>query len=472
MTSELILAIDQGTHATRAIIFDIHGGVVCSAQQSIALQNLSRTEIEQSPVEILQSLQTVLESVLDNPAIDRQQVTCAGMATQRSSVVAWDRCSGRPLSPVISWQDRRTADRLHSLEDKSRNIQQLTGLQLSPHYGASKLRWLLENNAAVAAALDADTLVMGPLASYLLHHLTDNINELVDHANASRTLLWNLRQRDWDSSLLGYFEIPARVLPQCKPICCDYGAVRDSAIPVRAVNGDQTAALYAQGIPSSNTVTVNIGTGAFVLLPTDDPSTRPDGLLAGISYSNEQFGSYYLEGTVNAAGAALEWAASAFELTEFEQQLPGWLETVKAPTLFINTLGGLGSPWWQDGPEAYFPDAVASGPEAMVAVIESTVFLLQANIALLQTVNPAIDKIQASGGLSRLDGLCQKLANLSRLTVHRPAQVEATARGIAWQAAGGALDWPVADNGETFIPTIDRGLNERYTRFMEILEHL
>ena len=470
--SELILAIDQGTHSTRAIIFDARGCVASSAQQSVTLQRHSRTEIEQSPVEILQSMQAVIKSVLDDPAINKQSIICAGLATQRSSVVAWDRRNGRPLSPVIGWQDRRAADRLHSLKDTSRSVQQLTGLQLSPHYGATKLQWLLENNTAVAAALEDDTLAMGPLASYLLHHLTDKIDELVDDANASRTLLWNLKRRNWDSRLLGYFDIPPRVLPVCKPICYDYGAVQGSAIPVKAVNGDQTAALYAHGMPSVNTVTVNIGTGAFVLLATDDPSSRPESLLAGISYSNEHFGSYYIEGTVNAAAAALEWAARSFDLGDVEQQLPGWLEAIKVPTLFINTLGGLGSPWWQEGPAAHFLDAGVSGPEALVAVIESVIFLLQANITLLQTVNPAVDKIQVSGGLSSLDGLCQKLANLSGLAVHRPVQVEATARGIAWQAAGGPADWPDSGDGETFTPAADPGLYERYDRFMKILRNL
>jgi glycerol kinase len=467
--SALILAIDQGTYSTRAIIFDAQGRVVNSARQSIALQRHSRTEIEQSPVEILQSMQSVVASVLEDPAIKTEQISSAGMATQRSSVVAWDRNTGQALSPVISWQDRRAADRLRQLREQSHTIQQLTGLHLSPHYGASKLQWLLENNATVAAALDDNTLVMGPLASYLLHHLTDNVFEVIDDANASRTLLWNLQHRNWDNTLLECFNIPARVLPECRPIYCDYGSINEHAIPVRATNGDQTAALYAQGLPAKNTVTVNIGTGAFVLLPVDDPSTRPDGLLAGISHSTEHSGSYYIEGTVNGAAAALKWAAASFGLSETEQSLAGWLDVIKIPTLFINTVGGLGSPWWQDGPAPHFLDAEVSGPEAMVAVIESILFLIQANVALLQTVNPAIDKIRISGGLSQLDELCQKLANLSGLGVYRPVQVEATARGIAWQAAGSPVDWPPTGEDTTFTPTTDTGLNKRYARFREIL---
>jgi len=469
---DLILAIDQGTHSSRAIIYDRQGRVVASAQQPITLQQHSHTMIEQSPVEILQSVQTVMQCVLNDPAIDREQVNCAGMATQRSSVVAWDRHNGTPLSPVISWQDRRTAGRLASLKDKSHNIRQLTGLRLSPHYGAGKLQWLLENDPAVTAARDDNRLLMGPLASYLLHNLTDNAEALIDDANASRTLLWNLKQRNWDNTLLGYFGIPHGVLPRCKPVAYDYGTIHDSSIPVRALNGDQTAALYAQGEPSSNTVNINIGTGAFALLPTDAPDTRPDGLLAGISYSKEQSGRYYVEGTVNAAATALEWAAGSLGLRAFELQLAGWLEAVKTPTLFINTLGGLGSPWWREGPAPRFLDEGASAPEAMVAVVESILFLLQANIERLLSVNRTVDTIMVSGGLSRLDGVCRKLANLSELTVYRPPQVEATARGIAWQAAGGPAHWPSPGEGTTFYPAADPDLHDRYTHFLGIIHDL
>jgi glycerol kinase len=305
-----------------------------------------------------------------------------------------------------------------------------------------------------------------------LHHLADNDAEAIDDANASRTLLWNLQQRDWDSTLLEYFNIPSRVLPVCKPVCGDYGNTRSSQIPVRAVNGDQTAALHAQGKPHKNTVTINLGTGAFALLPVDDPSSRPASLLAGLSHSNASACSYYIEGTVNGAAAAVTWAANRFALSDVERRLPEWLDAIQAPTLFINTVGGLGSPWWQDGPAPYFLDADVAGPEAMVAVCESILFLLQANLALMQTVNPAIDRIQVSGGLSRFDSLCQKLANLSSLGVYRPVQVEATARGIAWQAAGCPRDWAPTGKGASYTPRSDTGLKERYRCFRNILNDL
>jgi len=470
LSDALILAIDQGTYSTRAIIFDSRGRAVSMARESVDLIRHSRTEIEQSPEEILRSMEAVVDAVLHDPEVESDRIIAAGLATQRSSVLAWDRLSGKPLSPVLSWQDRRVEGGLAAFAERDADIRQLTGLHLSPHYGATKLHWLLENVSAVNAALKAGTLMLGPLASFLLHHLTGSDYEAIDDANASRTLLWNLQTRAWDSSLLELFNIPPQVLPDCYPIIADYGTTRNGGIPVKAVNGDQTAALYAQGQPPDNTIVVNIGTGAFVLLPVSDPDSRPEGLLAGISQSSAQSASFYVEGTVNGAAAALEWAAQQHEVTGTENHLPGWLEEITAPTLFINTVGGLGAPWWQAGPAPHFLDAHISAPEAMVAVIESIIFLIQTNVALMCKLKPAVDTIRISGGLSRLDGLCQKLANLSGLAVHRPVQVEATARGIAWQAAGCPEDWPATGAGEMFAPIPDSMLSDRYTCFLEVLE--
>ena len=465
-----ILAIDQGTHSTRAIIFDGKGRVVSTAQQPVALNRRSHCEIEQSPDEIRQSMQAVVAAVLNNPDVDPRQITAAGMATQRSSVLAWDRITGMPLSPVLSWQDRRVADQLLTMMDHDQHIRETTGLHLSPHYGAGKIQWLIEHVPAVREGLATGTLMLGPLASYLLHHLTASREDVVDDANASRTLLWNLQSRNWDDSLLELFNIPPQVLPVCVPICHDYGLTRRAGIPIKAVNGDQTAALYAHGKPATNTVLVNIGTGAFVLRPVNDPATRPAGLLAGVSHSDRDTASYYVEGTVNGAAAALKWAAERFAVSDLEARLPGWLADIQTPTLFMNTVGGLGAPWWRAGPEPYFLDADITAAEAMVAVIESILFLVQANIELMTAQNPAVDSIRISGGLSSLDGLCQRLANLAGLTVERPRQVEATARGIAWQAAGCPDGWSATGNGRQFTPHRDNLLSGRYAQFIGILQ--
>ena len=200
-----------------------------------------------------------------------------------------------------------------------------------------------------------------------------------------------------------------------------------------------------------------------------DPQHRPAGLLGGISRSDDQSADYYVEGTVNGAGAALQWASSQFNTTDLKQQLPGWLEQVQEPTLFLNTVGGPGAPWWRAGPAPRFLKPNVQAPEAMVAVVESIIFLLQVNIAALCALDPGVGSVRVSGGLANLDGLCQRLADLSGLTVQRPVQVEATARGIAWQAAGCPADWPATGPGTTFMPQPNTGLQARYNAFLEAL---
>jgi len=466
MPDTLTLAIDQGTHSTRAVAFDAQGRRVALTRRPVSLAARSRTEVEQSPHEILASLHAVLDELLEHPAVEHAHITAAGLATQRSSVLAWDRLTGQALSPVLSWQDTRCAQHLQTLEPLNPEIRQRTGLHLSAHYGAGKLQWLLEHEPALAAARDNGRLVMGPLASYLLHHLLAGAGERVDHANASRTLLWNLGQRDWDDWLLGLFGIARKLLPECRPICADYGVTATGAIPVTAVNGDQTAALYAQGRPAPNTIRVNIGTGAFVLMPVNAIGQAHPGLLAGISQSSADSAQYYFEGTVNGAWAALAWAERQFKVNAIEQDLADWLAAIEAPPVFLNTVGGLGSPWWHPGPEPAFLDAPASTAAAMVAVVESIAFLIQANVDILCQLNPAVSAIQVSGGLANLDGLCQRLADLSGLPVQRPLQVEATARGIAWQAAGCPDDWPPSGPGEIFTPADNAALQQRQERFL------
>jgi glycerol kinase len=467
---DLILAIDQGTYSTRAVIFDAQGRQVAMAQTQVDLQVLTPARVEQSPDQIRSSLQQAVGEVLQHPAVDSSRVRHAGLATQRSSVLAWTRDTGTALSPVLSWQDRRAAAALQSLQQYGGDIRQATGLQPSPHYGASKLQWLLANLPGLATTQAQGNLVMGPLASYLLQHLLTGAPVVVDEANASRTLLWNLASRDWDDSLLKLFGIPRRVLPECQSIQHDYGLISNSGIPLRAVNGDQTAALYAQGKPPDNTLTVNVGTGAFVLLPIADPGSCPDGLLAGLSRSSVESCDYYAEGTVNGAAAALEWAAQRYRLHNWQKQLPAWLEQVDTPPVFLNSVGGLGAPWWRPGPEPRFLAEPDSPAATMVAVVESILFLVQANIDLLSNMAPGVEAIRISGGLARLDGLCQKLANLSGLDVQRPEQLEATARGIAWLAGGEPAEWSRTGEGYTFMPGKDENLQRRYQRFIEMLE--
>ena len=460
MTNTLI--IDQGTHATRALLFDAAGQVLATASQPIGLIRHSADQIEQDGAEIRQSVTAVLHQILSKTVTIKQ----AGVATQRSSVIAWDRQTGQPLSPVLSWQDRRAHAWLGQFEPQAAAIKQRNGLPLSPHYGASKLRWLLDNVASVQEAAQNGRLAFGPLASFVLFHLLENQPLLADHANAARTQLWQLDSRDWDPWLLNLFGVPVAPLPDCVPIRHQYGHIAQTDIPVTAVNGDQNAAVYALGQPQPGTAIVNLGTGAFVLVPTGDRLLRHDTLLTGLTDSDAHSGDYTLEGTVNGAGAALSWATEQLGLGPVQDYLDNWLAATPTPPLFINSIGGLGSPFWRPGPDPHW-QGEGEAAAKITAVAESILFLLYANIETMQAAGVVIEQFRLSGGLARSDALCQRLANLTERPVLRPSETEATARGTAWLAAGRPPHWPDPTPPTSFTPQPDAGLQSRYGRFLE-----
>jgi len=472
----LILAIDQGTRSSRAILFDAEGRQVALASREIGLNRIDHFHVEQDGTEILASLHEVIADVLVSASGGR--VAVAGLATQRSSVIAWSRETGEALSPVLSWQDRRAYAWLATLEEKSAWIHQATGLPLTPHYGASKLRWLLRKNSKVQDAATDRTLVMGPLAAFLVANLTASYAGLVDHANASRTQLWNLHNAEWDGKLLDWFGIRKSWLPETRPIRSSYGKLAFRDIPLNAVNGDQTAALHADGEIDREAVLVNLGTGGFVLKPTGTMLMTHDALLSGLYDSSDHSRSYLLEGTVNGAGAALRWAREQHGLDTSPDGVSKALDVCPAPQqLFINSVGGLGSPWWMDGPMPCWrsltdmPVSLPDHAAAIASIIESILFLVMNNLALLLEIIPGIRHIRISGGLSNQDLLCRKLANLSGLQVIRTNQPEATARGIAWLAAGKPAGW-VHSKQECFHPDDDSQLQQRYRAFTSLLEAL
>ena len=464
----LTLVIDQGTFSTRALALEKNGKIQASASRDVTLLGHGSELVEQDANEIIASVNEVIQTVLANPDVRRLGVSCAGLATQRSSVVAWDKRTGEPLGPLLSWQDRRAAEWVSGFSAHAERVKEHTGLQLSPHYGASKLRWYLDHLPAVKQAMNGGSLAFGPLASFLLFHLLQDQPLLVDHANASRTQLWNLQSRDWDPWLLDLFGVPLEALPLCRPICHNYGLLRAADIPMTAVNGDQTSAIYSLGKPRPDAAMINIGTGAFILISTSTAIVRHHALLSGLARSTGDWGEYIIEGTVNGAGSALDWAARTWQLPNITTHLSTWLSREDEPPVFINTIGGLGSPWWQPGPP---PTFLGSGKpwQQAVAVAESILFMLQANLEAMTEAGLSVTQLQVSGGLARFDGLCQRLAALTQLPVYRPAETEATCRGIAWLAAGFPRRWPKPGRGRVFKPEVDQALNRRYRRFRRIL---
>ncbi|MBK8064809.1 MAG: hypothetical protein IPK29_12705 [Betaproteobacteria bacterium] len=479
----LYLAIDQGTHASRAVVLDGRARVLAQGARDIGMVRPQADWAEQDGEEMVESIFAAAREALAALGARRHRVVAAGLASQRASCICWDRRDGRPLSPLFSWQDRRAHRWLRQFEPHAEDVHRKTGLFLSAHYGASKLRWALDNLPAVRAAREAGTLCWGPQASFLAFRLCAERPFLSDPQCAARTQLWNLRTRDWDPALLGLFGLPEGFLPASVPTCHRYGTLRlgDAAIPLLALNGDQSAAVFAFGWPEEDAAYVNIGTSAFVQRAVaHDPGWVPR-QLTGIILDDGRTTLYTVEGNVNGAGTALEWLTAQPGLADAVERLPQWLDDAEGASdaaggdlpLFLNGIAGLGGPFWKPDFASRFVaagggagDAAGAPWQRAVAVVESMAFLLQANIEEMAATLPPARRIRVSGGVSRFDGLCRRLAAISGLPVHRRDDPEATARGIGYLAAGRPAQWNAAGAGEdVFAPVWDAALATRYRRW-------
>jgi len=458
---DVVLALDQGSQSSRAVLFDAAGRELAVASVPVGTRREGADRVEQAPDELVASLELAARDACD--AAGPRRVAAAGLATQRSTIVCWDRTTARPLSAAISWQDRRNAGWLARLAAHEAEVRRRTGLPLSPHYGASKLRWCLEHLDEVQAAASEGRLAAGPLSSFLARRIVDGGPCVVDPANAARTLLFDPDALDWAPDLLALFGIPRNVLPECVPTSHRYGslAVDGRSVPLMACTGDQSAAAFAFGRPRDDVALVNIGTGAFVQRVAPHSAPAPDGLLRSVLSSGAAGALRSHEGTVNGAASALEWLRGrvAIDVDRAVPQLAGRPLDCGAPA-FVNGVGGLGAPWWLPGFPTCFDGDADDDVARVAAVVESIAFLLATNLAALAAASP-LGRVVVSGGLARSDYLCRVLASTSGLPVERHVLAEATARGAAFLAAGSPATWAPVPVERRFEPEASAALAAR-----------
>ncbi len=481
---DYILAIDQGGHASRATVYTEDGKIITSASCNISTQHIDvdgREFIQHDVDEIVESIHSVVSSCMTALGETKKYKIKAGIATQRSTIVCWNYITGQVLSKAISWQDTRASHFLTRLKEDKALIKSKTGLFLSANYGASKIRWCLDNLPAVQQALECNELCIAPLSSYLIYSCTEGSKRIVDSANATRTLLFNYNTLNWDDDLLRLFSIPKSILPECVTSKYDYGQLAnwEGQCDVQLCTGDQSAAVLAQGVPAENEFTVNIGSGAFILNINKKTNVAPR-ILSACIYTDSDTRINGWEGTVNGAGTALDWFQTQNPTINIYEQLANWLEDYEGTIpLFINGISGVGSPYWLPYIESRFIGE-AELPANAIAVVESIAFLITVNINLMTSMPSNVIKI--TGGLSILNGLCQKISNLTEMTVVRRNDKEATLLGIVFLLTNSnrtsCLDSSVNknlefsnNNTEQFIPEFDSLLNSRFSRWKEEMKN-
>ncbi len=516
------LVLDQGGQSSRALLFDARLNQVAQASVSIGTRRPRPGFVEHCSEQLVRSLFDCLGQLaasLDDGLL--RNIHGAALICQRSSFLALRRDDLTPLTPVISWQDSRNQALVERLSPELARLRGLTGLRFNAHYGASKMRWLLDNDPAVQRAAADHNLLFLPLSAYLVHCLTGGGQgaghkvPAVDAVSAARTFLTAAAARHWHSELLRLFSISPDYLPHIVASDEGFGRLRlaGSDIPMRLLGGDQSFIPYALGkLPSTATLFINIGSGAFLQRPIDKErrSAVDERLLCTVAVVSDRDNLWVAEGCVNGAVVALNelWQRSGRRLS-YEEVARGLASQIK-PSLFINCSAGTGSPHWLSPRPGYFLHHVGAEDREFevgmqtgaddemllvqaVTVIESIVFGLMDNIFLLadtgekqarqkQTREKEDEQslggsagddfnIVISGGLSGYDGLCQRLADLSRRAVFRPDDCELSARGAAFFLRaddGGDHDECDELAGQTFMPCIETatddyaGLKARY----------
>ena len=475
--SEFILVLDEGTTSTRAMLFD-HGGKLHGVAQQELTQHYPRSGwVEHDAAEIWDKTLACACAVTEK-AGGADRIACIGITNQRETVVAWDRHSGQPLARAIVWQDRRTADFCEGLRagGNEPEVQRRTGLLLDPYFSGTKMRWLLDNEAAVRGAAESGTLAFGTIESWLVWKLTGGVH-VSDASNASRTLLLELGGAGFDEGLADLFGVPHAALPEVVDNAGEFGMTDPQwlgrRIPITGLAGDQQAATIGQACLSPGETKATYGTGAFVLTNKGgDIPASANRLLGTVLYQLGGERTYALEGSVFVAGSLVQWLRDSLGIVDVAAETERLARSIpnSGGVTIVPALSGLGAPHWRAEARGVITGlSFASGKAelaraALEAMAHQTHDLAQAFAA----DGAKWGRLRIDGGMSANDWMAQDLANMLDLTVERPGMVETTALGTAMLAATGAGLYPgleqaaAAMRGElaSFVPGMPADVRE------------
>jgi len=443
--TRFIIAIDQGTTSSRAIVFDEVGKIVAVAQQEFTQFFPADGWVEHDPEEIWTSTLETAREAIGKAGIASSQVAAIGITNQRETTIVWDRATGKPVHRAIVWQDRRTSAFCESLKVDGFEaiVKEKTGLLLDPYFSGTKLKWILDEVPGVREKAEAGELAFGTVDSFLLWRLTGGKQHRTDATNASRTLLFNIHTQEWDQELLDRLTVPRNMLPEVMDSSADFGVTDSdllgSAIPVAGMAGDQHCALFGQGCFDPGMLKSTYGTGCFAVLNTGSEAVVSDNkLLTTVGYRLNGEVTYALEGSIFVAGAAVQWLRDGLKLVSHAAETEAIAEATgdAGGVYLVPAFTGLGAPHWDaDARGAIIGLTLGSGiSEIVTATLQSVCYQTRDLLAAMGKDGIETTVLRVDGGMVANNWVTQCLADTLQIPVERPVITETTALGACYLA--------------------------------------
>ena len=445
-----VLAVDQGTTSSRAILFDKLGNIVSMAQYPITQHYPSPGWVEHDPMEILSTELLAMEEVYEKSGLSPTDIAAIGITNQRETTIIWDKTTGKPVSNAIVWQCRRTAGICETLkaDGLSDTVLQKTGLLIDPYFSGTKIRWILDQDPTLQRRAEQGELLFGNVESWLIWNLTGGAAHVTDYSNASRTMLFDIDKLCWDEELCSILNIPLCMLPTPVPSSMVYGTVSPAVrgltalagTPIAGSIGDQPAALFGQGCFQPGQAKNTYGTGCFTLLNIGSQSARShQGMVTSVGWSLGGKVSYAIEGSAFNAGSAIQWLRDECKIIAAAHECDILAETLSHNdgVYFVPAFTGLGAPYWDTGARgSFFGMTRGTGKAHMCrAVLESIAYEVMDLVTTMETESGTrLRELRVDGGASVSDFMMQFQADLLDLNVIRPTMVETTAAGAAFMA--------------------------------------
>jgi glycerol kinase len=450
MTRQHLLAIDQGTTGTTALIMDVEGNTLGRATFEFHQYFPQPGWVEHEPEEIWNSVTRAIAGAFERAGLSWDSIAAIGITNQRETTLVWDRRGGRAIHRAIVWQDRRTADHCRELEAKGHGprVRAATGLVIDPYFSGTKVKWLLDHVPGAQAQAERGELAFGTIDSYLVWRLTGGTLHVTDATNASRTLLMNLSSLSWDDSMCELLGVPHAILPSIVSSAGLIGKTQGApgipdGVPITGIAGDQQAALFGQACFGEGDVKCTYGTGAFILVNTGQkPKMSRFGLLSTVGWKTGAGTVYALEGSSFIAGAAVQWLRDGLGIIKSAADVEALARRAESSegVKFVPALSGLGAPYWDAGARGIITGLTRGTTAAHLAraTLEAIAYQVDDLVrAMADDLGAKVRRMRVDGGAAANDLLMQIQADLSDVVVERPAELESTARGAAMLAGLG-----------------------------------